>query len=263
MAIPEHQVPPIERHSVPPNKNINLASRPGPHSKKSADEAQPLQFQQQIRKSLEHEILEGRMLPGERLDEQEIALRFGVSRTPVREALLQLSITGLVQFRPRHGATVARLSLKEIMSIWEVLVGLEGMCAELAARRMTPDELARLMQLHEQSRLLVDREDVGGYASANQDIHEVIYASCRNGCLQRLILDMRRRLRIYRRYPFERAGGLQRSFDGHDQVVRAIEAGNHVQAGIAMRDHVTSGGASISDFIAELPDQFADGLVGD
>lgn len=244
---------------MPRKKNVKRLSAP----RRVVADAPPLQFQQQIRASLEREIFDGKALPGDRLDEQEIAQRFGVSRTPVREALLQLSTTGLVQFRPRQGATVARLSLKEITSMWEVLVGLEGMCAELAARRMTQDEITLLIELHEQSRALVDKEDVNGYATANQRLHEAIYSGCRNSYLQRLVLDMRGRLRIYRRYPFERAGGLQRSFEGHEQVVRAIKAGNFVQAGIAMRDHVTSGGASIADFIAEMPQQFSADLTAD
>jgi DNA-binding GntR family transcriptional regulator len=215
--------------------------------------AQPLQLQEHIRASLESEILDGKAMPGDRFDEQALAQRFNVSRTPIREALLQLACVGLVQFRSRQGAIVARLTLKQIFAMWEFLVGLEGMCAELAARRMTVAEREALSELHNSSRALVERTDVPGYDALNKNIHEAIYAGAKNKYLEQQVLEIRRRLRIYRRYPFERVGGVPRSFDGHDKVVQAILAGDDKAAGAAMRDHVTTGGMAFHDFIAEMP----------
>lgn len=208
--------------------------------------------QNEIRAWLENEILEGRLRPGDRLGEQQIGERFGVSRTPVREAFLQLASMELIAFRPRQGAVVSRMSVRQIAAMWEVMTSLEGLCAELAARRMSHEERERLKSIHEQSRELVATGDVAGYDEANRQFHEVIYGGCRNNYLAAHVRDIRRRLRIYRRYPFQRAGGMERSFAGHQAVMEAAGAGNDEAAGSAMREHV-SGALSFLDLVAELP----------
>ena len=87
--------------------------------------------QAQLHAWLEDQIAEGHLAPGDRIDEKALCEKFDVSRTPVREALLKLSSVGLIKFLPRQGAVVARLSVKELVSMWEVLTDLEGLCAEL------------------------------------------------------------------------------------------------------------------------------------
>jgi DNA-binding GntR family transcriptional regulator len=207
----------------------------------------------ELRAWLEHEILEGNLRPGERLDEQKICEQFNVSRTPVREALLQLASIDLVVFRPRQGAAVARMSVKKIAAMWEVLTSLEGSCAASAARRMTDADRAQLKRVHEAARALVSTSDVNAYDATNRDFHETIYAGCRNEYLASLVRDIRRRLRIYRRYPFQQAGGIEQSFLGHDRVVEAIVARNEGAAELAMRQHIAAG-LSFLDLVAELPD---------
>src|SRR4029453_2541526 len=92
-----------------------------------------------LRDEIEQDIVTGRLKPGERLDEQSLAARFAVSRTPIREALMQLASTGLVSLQPRRGAFVASLSFKDVIERFEVMAALEGMCGSLAARRITPE----------------------------------------------------------------------------------------------------------------------------
>jgi len=104
---------------------------------------------QKLRRAIEQEIVTQKLAPGARLDEAALAARFGTSRTPVREALLQLASTGLVEVRPRRGAVVAKLSLSELVEMFEVMAELEGMCGCLAAQRATEDEIAQLLQFHE------------------------------------------------------------------------------------------------------------------
>src|SRR5688500_16243064 len=86
-----------------------------------------------LRDQLEQEIVTGILRPGERLDEQGLAARFGVSRTPIREALMQLASAGLVELQARRGAFVASMSLKDVLERFEVMATLEGMCGALAA----------------------------------------------------------------------------------------------------------------------------------
>lgn len=208
--------------------------------------------QNEIRAWLENEILEGHLRPGDRIGEQEICQKFAVSRTPVREALLQLASVELIEFRPRQGALVLRISVRQIAAMWEVMTSLEGLCAELAARRMGHDEREALQAVHERSRHFMAQEDVAGYDGCNREFHEIIYAGCRNDYLATHVRDIRRRLRIYRRYPFQRAGGMERSLAGHEAVMKALTAGDDGAAGSAMREHV-AGGLSFLDLVAELP----------
>jgi DNA-binding GntR family transcriptional regulator len=212
----------------------------------------PPNRQNEIRAWIENEILEGHLRPGDRISEQELCQKFAVSRTPVREALLQLASVDLVEFRSRQGAMVLRISVRQIASMWEVMTSLEGLCAELAARRMQREEREALAVVHERSRHFVAENDVAGYDNCNREFHEIIYAGCRNDYLAAHVRDIRRRLRTYRRYPFQRAGGMERSLAGHEAVLKSLVVGDDAGAGSAMREHV-AGGLSFLDLVAELP----------
>ena len=209
--------------------------------------------QRSLRSWLEDALFTGDLQPGDRLDEQEICRRFGVSRTPVREAMLQLEALDLIEFRPRHGAVVKALTIKEIGAIWEVRIVVEGLAAELATRRMKPQERAELNAVHEESRELIDGRQVGAYDLANQRFHRIIHNGCRNDYLAREAISIERRLRPYRRYTLDKAGEPRRSFEGHQRIVDAINVGDEQAAGTAMRDHVSSGLPFI-DLVAELPE---------
>ena len=91
---------------------------------------------ERLRESIEEEIATGKLLPGTRLDEVELATRFGVSRTPIREALRLLLGEGLVETRPQRGAVVAQVTPQRLIEMFEVMAELEAMCARLAARRI-------------------------------------------------------------------------------------------------------------------------------
>ena len=205
--------------------------------------------QPDIRALIEAGIRDGHYKPGDKLDEGELRQRFEVSRTPVREALLQLASKDLVVFRPRQGAHVAEMTVKEIAAMWEVLANLEGLCASLAVRRMTPEEVQAVQSVHERA---AGTREVEAYADLNNAFHECFYLGCRNAYLARQVTDIRTRLKAYRRHPFERAGGIERSIAGHRAVVEALVAGDDQRADAAMREHVASG-LSFLDLVANMP----------
>ncbi|MHB1207476.1 MAG: GntR family transcriptional regulator [Rhodospirillaceae bacterium] len=209
--------------------------------------------QKELRNWLESEIVEGRLAPGDKLDEQEICRRFGVSRTPMREALLQLASIGLVVFRRRQGTIVTRMSMKQIVSMWEVLTCLEGLCAALAARRMTLPERAELRSVCEESEPLVVAGNVPAYDEANTVFHSLIYAGCRNEYLATEVKEIRSRTRVYRRSSFHRSGRLTNSFAGHQGIMEAICKGDDVLAERLMQEHITSS-LSVLDLVAEIPE---------
>lgn len=89
-----------------------------------------------LKAQIEEEIATGALRPGERLDESSLATRFGVSRTPIREALQQLSIAGLIEHRRHRGAVVSAADPKKLLEMFELMAEFESICARLAARRM-------------------------------------------------------------------------------------------------------------------------------
>jgi DNA-binding GntR family transcriptional regulator len=220
----------------------------------SPRQAQQSSSTESVRAWIEQQIRDGVFAPGDRLDEQEICARFGISRTPFREALLQLSMLRLVTIKPRQGAVVARLSVREIIAMWEVLTCLEGFCAGLATRRIDRAEMDELRAVHENARTFARDEDLIGYANANQTFHDAIYAASKNDYLRAEVVSIRARLQAYRRLPFSRPGGIQRSFLGHEAVMTALMAGDSDAAAQAMHKHVASA-ISFVDMVAELPEE--------
>ena len=97
-----------------------------------------------LRQTIETEIVDGRLAIGARLDETELAERFGVSRTPIREALLQLAMTGLVEIKPRRGAIVSAPDPQLLIAMFETMAEIEAACGRLAARRLVPADEADL-----------------------------------------------------------------------------------------------------------------------
>ena len=202
--------------------------------------------------TLEREIVTGALAPGERLDEATLAQRFGVSRTPVREALNQLASAGLIDVRTRRGAAVAAPDLKQLIEMFEVMAELEGMCGRLAARRMSTPEREALAAAHVACRACVEAGDADGYYAANLDYHEVIYAGCHNGFLAEQTRALRNRLSPYRRLQLRRVNRIGESFAEHAGVLGAIVDGDAEAADRLLQSHVTVQGGSFTDFVANL-----------
>jgi len=189
-------------------------------------------------RSLAQEIMDGRLNPGERLEEQSIADRFKVSRTPVREALQQLTATGLVARQPRRGSVVAKIDDRRLAEMFETMAVLEAQCARLAADRMSPDDKQHLRRFHEQSHTAVTKGGTEAYEKANFEFHTLIYRGSQNGFLEETTLAVRRRIAPFRAIQFRVPGRLENSFIEHGRVVDAIMAGDPDGAAREMTAHV-------------------------
>lgn len=206
-----------------------------------------------IRQAIEAEISTGRLTAGARIDEQALMERFEVSRTPAREALLQLMSAGLVVSVPRQGAVVAGLSAPEYIAMLEVLVELEGLAARLSARRMPAVLREELRAAHEACRKAAERDDSGAYAAANQLFHEAIYDGSLNDVLARQLRAMRLRMRQPQGSLFDRPGRIRNSLAEHQMVLEAILQGDEEAAYRTMTSHISVGGNTYADAIARLP----------
>ena len=184
-------------------------------------------------------ILTGELSPGARLDEQGLAARYSVSRTPVREALRQLGASGLIAIRPHRGATVAHITRSQLEELFVAMGEIEATCARLATMGMTPVERRRLRALHDDMGPMAESGDGAGYADANLAFHTAIYAGAHNAVIGEIATSLRRRLLPYRRAQFRAPGRLPRSHAEHSEVVRAIVAGDAARAHAAMLEHVS------------------------
>ncbi|WJR78917.1 GntR family transcriptional regulator [Bradyrhizobium sp. NP1] len=193
---------------------------------------------EELRLQLADEIVRGTLPPGAPLDETEIARRFSVSRTPVREALRQLAASGLVEARAHRGAVVARPTLERLTEMFEAMAELEALCAGLAAERMSPIERRRLEAVHEELRMLSHAGNPERFHEVNERFHSAIYAGARNGYIAEMTLATRVRVQPFRRAQFRNLGRLAKSHAEHDRVVVAILRGDRLGAAGAMRAHI-------------------------
>jgi len=207
----------------------------------------------QLREDIEEMIAVGTLTPGQHLDETELAARFDVSRTPIREALIQLASMGVVVIRPRRGAIVAELGPQQLVEMFEVMSELEATCGRLAARRMTVAEQQALLAAHQACKEALDAQQPDDYYYKNEAFHEAIYAGSHNQFLIEQARSLYRRLRPYRRLQLRVRNRLSNSYAEHDGVVQAILGGEGEKAAELLREHVMIQGQRFSDLMASLP----------
>jgi DNA-binding GntR family transcriptional regulator len=205
-----------------------------------------------LRDLIEQAILVGDFPPGEKLEEVALAQRFGVSRTPVREALHQLSAAGLVDSRPRRGAFVASVTPERLIEMFEVMAELEAYAAKLAARRLTPEAEAEIVEAHRACKAALGK-DPDAYYYENERFHFAIFHASRNGFLIEQASALHRRLKPYRRLQLRVRNRVAASFAEHEAIVAAIRSGKAKKAATLIRDHIAVQGERFADLMASLP----------
>lgn len=204
----------------------------------------------EVRQAIEQEIFQGALRPGTRLDEETLAARFGLSRTPVREAIMQLVYSGLVVKRPRQGAVVAPLDLHRMVQMFEVMSEIEGLCARYAARRMSAEEKRRLAELHGDAMQMCEERRLDDYYAVNRGFHEAIYQGSHNEVLQDMARSLFSRLAPYRRYQLNHPNRIDGSHREHGEVLESILAADPDRAQAAMRRHVTIQADIFAEFVS-------------
>ncbi len=201
-------------------------------------------------RQLEHDIATGQLPPGSRVDVKSVAERFGVSRTPAREALLQLAAAGLIDFQPRRGGIVITLDPGAALAMVEVLVVLEARAAQLAAERMNDDGRAELQAAHATGAAAAAKGDGSAYADANERFHELIYRGARNDYLHRQVLDLRSRLAFHRPVALAQPERMRASNADHALILAAILRSDPEAARLAMTNHIAVGGTTQTELMA-------------
>ena len=205
-----------------------------------------------IRDSLEQRIVEGELGNGKRLDETELSRFYGVSRTPVREALQRLAESGLAEHLPRRGTFVRSPSLGQLVEMFEVMAELECMAIRLAARRATSNDIDALEKDNETCRAAVSANDTKKYYEINARLHGRIYQMSGNSFLANEARRLHDRLRPFRRLQLRVRGRMEESMAEHDIILAALRDGDADRAMETMKKHITIVGVRFNDLVSSF-----------
>ena len=205
-----------------------------------------------IRDSLEQRIVEGELSNGKRLDETELSSFYGVSRTPVREALQRLAESGLAEHLPRRGTFVRSPSLSQLVEMFEVMAELECMAIRLAARRATSNDIDALEKDNETCRAAVAANDTKKYYEINARLHGRIYQMSGNSFLANEARRLHDRLRPFRRLQLRVRGRMEESMAEHDIILAALRDGDANRAMETMKKHITIVGVRFNDLVSSF-----------
>jgi DNA-binding GntR family transcriptional regulator len=187
---------------------------------------------EQVAQRLRPMLVEGRIAPGAKLNERELSELLNVSRTPLREAIKMLAAEGLVELLPNRGAVAVQLGEQDILDTFEVMAGLEAQAGELAAERITPQELAEIQAMHFEMLATYTRRDLSAYYALNARIHDAISAAAKNPVLAQVYNQVNARLQALRFRSNQDGEKWKRAVKEHDKMIEALAAHD----GKAMRD---------------------------
>ena len=207
--------------------------------------SQPALYQE-VAERLRQRIFTHELAPGAWIDEQALAEQYGISRTPLREALKVLASEGLVTLKPRRGCYVTELSERDLDDIFPIMALLEGRCAFEATQKATLDDLKDLEAVHERLERCAAKGDVNGFFEVNQTFHEALQTLSGNRWLKQVIDDLRKVLKLTRRDSLRLEGRLKQSLEEHRRILVAIRERDAASAEALMHAHLLSGRAALA-----------------
>lgn len=202
--------------------------------------------------SLREAIIQGRLHPGERLMEIQLAEELGVSRTPVREAIRKLELEGLVLMIPRKGAYVSQISMKDIADVFEIRRALEGLAARLAAERATEEEIERLERALVRISEVAEAEDLDGAVALDTDFHEELMAASHNPRLSQMVSNLREQIQRFRLTSLSHPGRVKLAVEEHAKIVDAIAGRDAELAQNLAHEHIENAENSLMEVISQV-----------
>jgi DNA-binding GntR family transcriptional regulator len=193
---------------------------------------------EQVAQRLRQMLVEGRIAPGAKLNERELCEVLNVSRTPLREAIKMLAAEGLVELLPNRGAIAVSLSEADVLNTFEVMAGLEALSGELAAQRITDEELAEIKALHFEMLAAYTRADLSGYYRLNAQIHRAINAAAKNPVLTSTYNQVNARLQALRFRSNQDGAKWKRALEEHEKMIEALSARDAAAMRAVMLTHL-------------------------
>jgi DNA-binding GntR family transcriptional regulator len=201
----------------------------------------------QVADKLRDQIYQHELTPGDPIDEMALCERYGISRTPLREALKVLSSEGLIELIPRRGSFVRSMDIDELNELFPVMAVLEGLCAREAVENCKPQDLKQLEQMHEKLEIFVKESNIDAYYEQNFVFHQAVQDLSGNKWLQRVIGDLRKVLRLARHMQLTIPGRLQESLEEHRQIMQAFIKKDPDLADQNMQNHLKQQWYSLVD----------------
>jgi DNA-binding GntR family transcriptional regulator len=196
---------------------------------------------EEVAERLREQIFSHELAPGTWLDEQGLALAFGISRTPMREAIKVLASEGLVCTKMNKGAYVTQVDRHDLEQIFTVLSLLEGQAAKETAMKATEEQLTKLDDLHHRLEKAAADRDLEQFFEINVRFHDLIQEIAGNKWMNGVIVDLRKVLKLQRRDSLSRSGRLLSSLVEHREILQAILKRDPLAAEAAMRQHLARG----------------------
>lgn len=201
----------------------------------------PTALYQEVAERLRERIFAHELLPGTWVDEQKLAEQYGISRTPLREALKVLASEGLVVLKPRRGCYVTEIAPQDLDDIFPLIALLEGRCVAEAVRKMSKADLDALAAIHAKLEHSAQENRMADFFEANQEFHKFIQEVAGNRWLLQVIQDLRKVLKLSRIHSLSLEGRLQQSLEEHRGIMAALQARDATLAEKLMHDHLLSG----------------------
>jgi DNA-binding GntR family transcriptional regulator len=213
----------------------------------------PTALYQEVAERLRQRIFAHELAPGDWIDEQRLAEQYGISRTPLREALKVLASEGLVELKPRRGCYVTEISRQDLDDIFPLMALLEGRCAGDAVRQAKPADIAQLSEIHARLESAAHDGRIAAFFEANQEFHKKTQEVAGNRWMLSVIQDLRKVLKLSRLHSLSLEGRLQQSLAEHRAIMAAIKAGDATRAEKLMCDHILCGREALARMEARTP----------
>jgi DNA-binding GntR family transcriptional regulator len=204
-----------------------------------ADSLAPRALYQQVAERLREQIFNRELEPGAWIDEQKISVAYGISRTPLREALKVLAVEGLVTMKVRRGAYVTEMSAKDVTQVYRLLGLLESDAAAQVAEAASDAEIAELGALHAQLEQQMSQRDA--FFDTNEQFHLRLLALAGNRWREQIVRDLRKVMKLNRHHSLFKTGRLAESLDEHRGLMRALASRDAAAANRLMRAHFENG----------------------
>ena len=201
----------------------------------------------QVADRLRDQIYQHELRPGDAIDEMALCERFGISRTPLREALKVLNSEGLIELIPRKGSFVRSMEIEELNELFPVMAVLEGLCAREAVENCSQRDLEQLETMHDKLEKFAAQGNIDAYYEQNFVFHQAIQDISGNKWLQRIIGDLRKILRLARHMQLTIPGRLPASLEEHRQIMKAFHKHDPDMADQNMQNHLKQQWYSLVD----------------
>ena len=201
--------------------------------------------------TLEQKIISGEYPPGMALNEKQLCQELGVSRTPLREALSQLELEGLVESTPNKGSVVLGVSTQDIDDIYTIKLELEGLAAQLAAERITSDELTELEEAVSMTEFYIGKGDIGKVVELDSRFHDIICKASKNKPLRNMMSNYHNFVKLARHKSLTNPERIPQMLTEHRSIMQAIAAGDTQLARFLAVEHSSKARSSIATVMRE------------